>query len=55
MDLAAERAAFVLLSFVITFILGLPHLGSVMHGGLSRSLEDKWEGQRLDAVNTWAC
>lgn len=49
--LAAKRALFISLLFLITLILGLPHLGSVMQDRLSDSLEEHWKGQRLDAIN----
>lgn len=47
--MAAERALFVLLLFLITFIL--PHLGLVMQNGLLDSPEEKQKGQNSDAID----
>lgn len=47
--LADERALFVLLLFLITFILS--HPGSVMQNGLLENPEENWKGQNSDAID----
>lgn len=46
--MADERALFVLLLFLITFILS--HLGLVMQNGLLESPEENWKGQNSDII-----
>lgn len=47
--LADERAMFVLLLFLITFIL--PHLGLVMQNWLLESPKENWKGQNSDTID----
>lgn len=50
--LADERALFVWLLFLITFIL--PHLGLVMQKGLLESPQENWKGQNSDTIGVRA-